>query len=187
MKEYYEMTIAGCTRQLPICKLNDELAIAGFVIFGDVEITVACAKALLEKAPDFDYIVAPEAKAIPLAYEMAKQSGRNDYILARKNAKAYMKEVFKVTLTSITTKGEQTLYISKADADKIKGKRILVLDDVISTGESLRAVEELVYQAGGEIVAKMFILAEGAAKHRSDVTYLEPLPLFDGEGNPIEE
>lgn len=185
-REYYEMTIAGCTRQLPLCKISDELMIAGFVIFGDVELTCACAKELLEKAPEFDYIVAPEAKAIPLAYEMARQSGRNDYLLIRKQPKAYMQGVFQVDLESITTKGSQTMFMDKADAEKIKGSRILILDDVVSTGESLRAVEELVNKAGGNIVAKMFILAEGDAKNRDDIIYLEPLPLFDADGNVLE-
>jgi len=185
MNDYYEMTIAGCRRQLPVCRLNDELSIAGFVIFGDVELTCACAKALLEKAPEFDYIVAPEAKAIPLAHEMARQCGKNDYLIVRKQPKAYMKQVFKFSLTSITTEGSQTLYMDMADAEKIKGKKVIILDDVISTGESLKALEALVEQAGGEIVAKMFALAEGDARGRTDVIYLEELPLFNGEGEPI--
>ena len=137
---------------------------------------------LLKRAPEFDYIIAPEAKAIPLAYEMARQSGK-PYLLARKKAKAYMSGVFSVTVQSITTAGEQTLIIDAADADAMKGKRILLLDDVISTGESLKAVEKLVRQAGGEIVGKMAILAEGAAQDRPDILYLEKLPLFNPDGS----
>ena len=182
----YQMNIAGLDRTLPLCKLIDTLTIGAFVIFGDVELTCACAKALLEKAPDFDYMVAPEAKAIPLIHEMARQSGRNEYILARKNKKAYMSSVFEVEVQSITTAGTQKLYIDGEDAKKINGKRILIIDDVISTGESLRAVEELVVEAGGIVAGRMAILAEGDARKRDDIIYLEPLPLFDGDGNPLD-
>ena len=182
----YEISVAGLKRDLPICKLNDSLSIAAFVIFGDVELTCACAKALLEKAPEFDYMVAPEAKAIPLIHEMARQSGRNDYFLVRKNKKAYMDGVFEVEDKSITTAGTQKLYMDGADAKKMKGKRILVLDDVISTGGSIAAVENLVNQAGGIIVGKMAILAEGDAAKRDDIIFLEKLPLFTADGKPIE-
>ena len=180
----YKMNIAGLDRALPLCKLNDKLQIGAFVIFGDVELTEHAAKELLALAPAFDYILAPEAKAIPLAYEMSRQSGIK-YLLARKKAKAYMSGVFEVTVQSITTAGEQTLVIDTADADAMRGKRILILDDVISTGESLRAVEELVKKAGGNIVAKMAILAEGDAARREDITVLAPLPLFTADGQPI--
>ena len=182
----YKMNIAGLDRELPLCKLSDELTIGAFVIFGDVELTCACAAELLKKAPDFDYMVAPEAKAIPLIHEMARQSGRNEYFLVRKNKKAYMNGVFEVEVKSITTANTQKLYMDGADAEKMKGKRILILDDVISTGESLRAVEELVNQAGGIVAGRMAILAEGDAHSRDDIIYLEPLPLFDGDGNPIK-
>lgn len=181
----YPITVAGVKRDLPLCKLNDNLTIAAFVIFGDVELTCACAKALLEKAPDFDYMVAPEAKAIPLIHEMARQSGRNEYFLVRKKKKAYMNGVFEVRDKSITTDGEQMLYMDGADAAKMKGKRVLILDDVISTGGSISAVENLVEQAGGEVVGRMAILAEGNAAKRDDIIFLEPLPLFDGEGNVL--
>jgi len=178
----YEIDIAGLKRHLPLCPVTDDLFIGAFVIFGDVEMTVHGAAELLKRAPAFDYIIAPEAKAIPLAYEMARQSGK-PYLLARKKAKAYMSGVFSVTVQSITTAGEQTLIIDSADADAMKGKRILLLDDVISTGESLRALEALVEQAGGEIVAKMAILAEGDAAGREDITVLAPLPLFNPDGS----
>ena len=178
----YNMTIAGLNRDLPLCKASDSLTIAAFVIFGDVELTCACAKELLKKAPDFDYMVAPEAKAIPLIHEMARQSHRNTYFLARKAPKLYMDGVFEAEVHSITTAASQKLYMDGADAKKIKGKRILIIDDVISTGESLRAVEHLVKEAGGEIVGKMSILAEGDAIGRNDIIYLEPLPLFNADG-----
>ena len=181
----YELRIAGLTRQLPLCPISDTLTIAGFVIFGDVELTCACAKALLDKAPEFDYMVAPEAKAIPLVHEMARQSGRNEYFLVRKKKKAYMQNVFAVADRSITTEGEQMLYMDGKDAARIKGKRVLILDDVISTGGSIAAVENLVLQAGGIVAARMSILAEGDAAKRGDIIFLEPLPLFDGQGNPV--
>lgn len=181
----YKMTVAGVERDLPLCPLNDSLMIAGFVIFGDVELTCACARDLLKIAPEFDYMVAPEAKAIPLVHEMARQSGRNEYFLVRKAKKAYMDGVFEAVDRSITTEGEQKLYMDGKDARKLKGKRILILDDVISTGGSLAAVESLVEQAGGEVVGRMAILAEGNAAQRKDILFLEPLPLFNAEGQPL--
>ena len=182
----YEMHVAGLKRDLPLCPLNENLQIGAFVIFGDVELTVACARELLKKAPEFDYMVAPEAKAIPLIHEMARQGGRNDYFLVRKAAKLYMQGVFEVEDKSITTAGTQKLYMDGKDAAKMKGKRILILDDVISTGGSLAAVESLVEQAGGNVVGRMAILAEGDAAKRDDIIYLEKLPLFDSKGNPID-
>lgn len=181
----YKMNVAGLTRDLPLCPLNDSLMIAAFVIFGDVELTCACAKALLEKTPEFDYMVAPEAKSIPLIHEMARQSGRNDYFLVRKAPKLYMNGVFEVEDRSITTQGVQKLYMDGADAKEMKGKRILILDDVISTGGSLAAVENLVNQAGGIVVGRMAILAEGDAADRDDIIFLEKLPLFDKNGTPL--
>ena len=178
----YEIDIAGMKRQLPLCPVTDHLYIGAFVMFGDVELTVHAAAELLKRVPEFDYIVAPEAKSIPLAYEMSRQSGIN-YLIARKKAKAYMTGVFEVRVQSITTAGEQTLIIDTADAEKIRGKRVLILDDVISTGESLRATEELVNRAGGIIVAKAAVLAEGDAAGRPDLTVLAPLPLFNPDGS----
>ncbi len=182
----YEMTVAGVTRQLPLRPISDTLMIGAFVIFGDVELTCACARDLLKIAPDFDYMVAPEAKAIPLVHEMARQGGRNDYFLVRKAPKLYMDGVFEAVDRSITTVGEQKLYMDGADAKKICGKRILILDDVISTGGSLAAVESLVDQAGGQVVGRMAILAEGGAANREDILFLEKLPLFDAQGKPLE-
>ena len=177
----YTIDIAGMKCDLPLCPVTDDLYIGAFVMFGKVDLTVHAAAELLKRAPEFDYIVAPEAKAIPLAYEMSRQSGK-EYLIARKKAKAYMSGVFEVKVRSITTQGEQTLIIDTADADKIRGKRIAIVDDVISTGESLRATEELVNQAGGQIVAKLAVLAEGDAAGREDITVLAPLPLFNPDG-----
>ena len=182
---YYRMTVAGLERDLPICPLNEKLSIAGFVIFGDQELTVACARDLLKKAPEYDYILTAEAKGIPLAHEMARQAGDAKYILARKGPKLYMRDIFSVTVQSITTAKEQKLYLDGADAALMKAKRILVVDDVISTGESLKALEALVEKAGGEICGRMAILAEGDAIDRKDIIYLEPLPLFNADGTVL--
>ena len=179
---YYRMKVAGLERDLPICPVNENLYIAGFVIFGDQELTVACARELLERAPEYDYIITAEAKGIPLAHEMARQAGDAKYILARKGPKLYMRDIFSVTVNSITTAKEQKLYLDGADAALMKGKKILIVDDVISTGESLKALEALVEKAGGEICGRMSILAEGDAIGREDLSYLEPLPLFNPDG-----
>ena len=171
------MTIAGLERELPICKVNDKLDIAGFVIFGDVEITVASATELIKKCPEFDAIVAPEAKAIPLAHEMARQSGK-PYYICRKGAKLYMQNPVSVNVRSITTDKEQTLFLDSLEGEKLTGKRVVILDDVISTGESLLAVEKLLEKFDTNIVAKAAILAEGDAAKRDDIIFLEELPLF---------
>ena len=182
----YPMTVAGLKRELPICKVNDNLYIAGFVIFGDQELTVACARELLAKAPEYDYIITAEAKGIPLAHEMARQSGAAKYFLARKGPKLYMTGVFESSVKSITTAKEQKLYLDTADAALMKGKKILIVDDVISTGESLQALEALVEKAGGIIAGRMAVLAEGDAQDREDLIYLEKLPLFHPDGTIME-
>ena len=180
----YEMDIAGLKRHLPLCRINDDLYIGAFIMFGDVELTIHCARELLKRAPEYDYIIAPEAKAIPLAYEMARQSGAERHFIARKGAKAYMQGIFEVTVRSITTMGIQRLVLDTEDAALIKGKRMLIIDDVISTGESLHAVEELVRQAGGIVAGRMAVLAEGDAQKRDDIIVLAPLPLFNADGTP---
>ncbi|NLX65106.1 MAG: adenine phosphoribosyltransferase [Clostridiaceae bacterium] len=186
MREYYEIKIAGLTRRLPLCPINENLYIGAFILFGDVELTVACAKELLKKAPEYDVMITAESKGIPLVYEMTKQAGLNKYLLARKSAKLYMKDVVKVDVQSITTARLQSLYIDREDAEYMKGKRVLIVDDVISTGESVKAVEKLVQESGGIVAGRMAILAEGDANKRDDIIYLEHLPLFDKNGNIIE-
>ena len=181
----YHIRVAGLERDLPICPVSENLSIAGFVIFGDQELTVACARELLKKAPEYDYIITAEAKGIPLAHEMARQAGDAKYFLARKAPKLYMTGVFQSSVKSITTEKEQTLYLDTADAELMKGKRILIVDDVISTGESLQALEQLVDKAGGIIAGRMAILAEGDAQDREDLIYLERLPLFHPDGTEI--
>lgn len=178
----YKMNIAGLDRALPLCRVSDELYIGAFVIFGDPELTTACATALLEKAPEYDYLITAEAKSIPLIHEMARQNGNQRYMLARKYPKLYMRDILTAKVRSITTDKVQTLYLDGKEAELMKGKRILIVDDVISTGESLHAIEELVNLAGGNIVGRMCILAEGDATERGDITYLEKLPLFNADG-----
>jgi len=185
MREYYEINIAGLTRRLPLCPINEDLYIGAFILFGDVELTVACAKELLKKAPEYDVMITAESKGIPLVYEMTKQAGLNKYLLARKSAKLYMKDVVKVDVQSITTARLQSLYIDREDAEYMKGKRVLIVDDVISTGESVKAVEKLVQESGGIVAGRMAILAEGDANKRDDIIYLEHLPLFDKNGDII--
>ena len=179
----YKMTIAGLERHLPLCKVTDDLYIAGFIMFNDVEVTEAAARELLKQAPEFDVLVTAECKGIPLCYEMARQSGK-PYIVARKGAKLYMQDVVKVQVNSITTDHVQTLCLGRDERMEIQGKRALIVDDVISTGESLAALETLVDTVGGEIVGKFTVLAEGEAADRTDITYLEYLPLFNSDGTP---
>ena len=193
----YKIDIAGLERELPLCPVNDELYIGAFVIFGDVELTEKCASALLEltvhcagklleRAPEYDYMLTAESKGIPLIHEMARQSGQNKYFLARKGPKLYMRDILDVKVNSITTAKEQHLYLDGHDAELMKGKKILLVDDVISTGESLNALEQLVEAAGGIVAGKMAILAEGDAQQRDDLVYLQKLPLFHKDGSVME-
>ncbi len=184
-REFYEIQVAGLTRQLPLCPINEHLYIGAFVLFGDVELTVACATELLKKAPEYDVMITAESKGIPLVYEMARQAGQNKYLLARKAAKLYMRDVVSVELQSITTAKRQVLYIDREDVEFMKGKRVLIVDDVISTGESVKAVEKLVQESGGIVAGRMTILAEGHAKNREDIIYLQHLPLFNEKGEEI--
>ena len=183
---HYTMNIAGCERNLPLCPVNENLYIGAFVIFGDVELTEACARELLKLAPEHDVLITAESKGIPLVYAMARQNNEARHLIARKAPKLYMKNIFSTTVNSITTAKEQTLCIDGDDAAFMKGKRVVIVDDVISTGESLAAVEKLVEQAGGNIVAKMAILAEGDVQQRDDIIYLEKLPLFNPDGTVKE-
>ena len=182
---FYTIDIAGMKRDPKLFPVSDDLQIAAFILFGDVEITKHTAAKLLEKAPEFDLILTAEAKSIPLAYEMTAQAGKNDYIIARKGMKVYMEDAISVSVNSITTENVQTLFLGQDEAKRVSRKRILIVDDVISTGESLRAMENLVRKAGGDIVGKMAVLAEGDAFDRTDISVLAKLPLFDAEGNAL--
>ncbi len=177
MPDIYTLTVAGLTRELPLCPVNEKLDIAAFVMFSDVELTIACAKELLTRVPEFDVLITAESKGIPLAYEMSRQSGKK-YILARKSEKLYMKKAVAVDVKSITTTGIQRLYLDIDDMDYLANKKVLIVDDVVSTGNSLYALEQLVNLAGGQIAGKATVLAEGDAAKRSDLIFLAPLPLF---------
>lgn len=177
MSKTYHMTIAGCERDLPLCEVNEHLDIAAFIMFGDVEVTEKSAAELLKRVPEHDVVITAEAKGIPLCYEMARQ-GCGKYIIARKGLKVYMPDPISVCVQSITTLNEQTLYLGSNDAEAMKGKKVLIVDDVISTGESLRALEALVEKAGGIIVGKAAVLTEGDAGDREDLIYLDRIPLF---------
>lgn len=182
----YRMKVAGVERDLKLCPIGENLNIGAFILFGDVELTERCAEELYKRAPEHDVMLTAESKGIPLIHAMCRLSGNNRYVLARKSVKLYMSDVLVCETKSITTGHVQTLYIDGADAEYMKGKRVLIVDDVISTGGSLASLENLVKQAGGEIVGKMTILAEGDAIGREDIVYLEELPLFDGKGNPLK-
>ncbi len=175
--QYYEMKIAGLTRRLPLCAVSDTLDIAALIMFSDVELTIAAARDLIKKSPECDVLITAESKGIPLAYEMARQMGI-PYVVARKGVKVYTINPIEVEVNSITTKGSQKLYLGQDDVERLNGKRVLIVDDVISTGESLKALETLVEKAGGNIVGQAAVLAEGDAADRKDIFFLEKLPLF---------
>ena len=181
----YRLKVAGVERDLPICPISERLMIAGFEMLGDTELTEACAEGLCRLLPEHDVLITAEAKGIPLICAMARRLNEDRYVVARKKPKLYMKDVLKCEVTSITTEGSQCLYLDGADAELMKGRRVVIVDDVISTGQSLHALEELVKMSGGKIVAKVAVLAEGDAIDREDIRYLAPLPLFDSEGNPL--
>jgi adenine phosphoribosyltransferase len=185
MNKFYTLKVAGLERQLPLCPLNENLYIGAFIMFGDMELTTACARDLLKIAPEHDVMITSESKGIPLAYEMARQAGVNNYIVARKMQKLYMSNTFSCEVNSISTAKKQMLYLDGKDAECMRDKRVLIVDDVISTGDSLRAIEELVTRAGGHVVGRMAVLAEGDAKDRTDIQYLQVLPLFTSDGEAI--
>ena len=179
---FYTLNVAGLHRKLPLCRVTDELYIGAFIVFGDPELTTACAEHMLKKAPEYDYVITAEAKGIPLAHEMARLDGNRKYFVARKKPKLYMTGVFETTVKSITTEGEQKLYLDVADAELMRGKKILIVDDVVTTGESIAAVEKLVNEAGGIVCGRMCVLAEGGAADRDDLIFLEKLPVFNPDG-----
>ena len=180
----YKMNIAGLERELPLCRVSDNFYIGAFIMFGDAELTVACARELLARAPkDYDYLLTAEAKSIPLIHEMARQSGAKKYFIARKGPKVYMPDPISVEDKSITTVAQQKLFLGSDDADLIRGKKILLVDDVISTGGSLKAMEALVEKAGGTVTGRMAVLAEGGAADRKDILFLEKLPVFNADGS----
>ena len=184
MDKYFEISIGNFKKKLKLCRINDDLYIAGFIMFGEVELTIECARLLLEAAPDFDVLVTAESKGIPLVYEMSKQSGKK-YFVARKNKKLYMDNPISVDVKSITTSFVQTLYLDQSDINLIKGKRVLIVDDVISTGESIKTLQQLILKAEGIISGISTVLAEGDAANRDDIYFLSKLPLFNSKGEAL--
>ena len=174
----YNLKVAGLSRDLPLCPISSELYIGAFVLFGDVELTERCAEELCKLAPEHDVMITAESKGIPLIHSMARILGENRYILARKSVKLYMRDVISFGTKSITTEKDQTLYLNGEDVEYMKGKRVLIVDDVISTGESLEAVRKLVSEANGIEAAACAVLAEGDAADREDIVFLDKLPLF---------
>ncbi|MBQ5956878.1 MAG: adenine phosphoribosyltransferase [Clostridia bacterium] len=185
MSKYFRINVAGLERDLLVCPLNDKLSIAAFIMLGDSELTERCAEELLKIAPEHDVIITAESKGIPVAHEMARQNGKARYVVARKGLKVYMPNPISVPVNSITTLSSQQLYLGEDEVNLLNGKKVLIVDDVISTGNSLLALEKLVEKAGGIIVGKMAVLAEGDAINRTDIKVLAPLPLLDSEGNPV--
>ena len=182
---FYPIEVAGLKRNLRLFPVSDKLSIAAFILLGDTDLTVACARELLKLAPKFDYMLTAEAKSIPLIHEMAKQCGAKRYFVARKHMKLYMGKALETVVHSITTAGEQMLYLPEEDVTQMRGKRILIVDDVISTGESLHALDTLVTEAGGTVCGRLSVLAEGDAQKRDDICFLSPLPLFSVDGRPL--
>jgi len=178
MMNCYKLNVCGLERELPIVRVADNLEIASFVLLGDAELVTAAAEVLVKSIPDADYLITAEAKGIPLVQEMARLLGMKRYFVARKSIKPYMQNPFVTEVYSITTQQKQILCLDREESERIAGKRIVIVDDVISTGESLAAMEKLVKSAGGNIVAKAAVLAEGNAVDRKDIIYLSPLPLF---------
>ena len=182
----YELKVGKLTRYLPIMNISDELTIGSFVMLGDSELVEESAALLAEKLPEFDYIVTAEAKGIPLAQEMARITGKKRYVVVRKGIKPYMENIISCSVQSITTQKLQTLYLDGKEGEMLRGKRVAVVDDVISTGESLRALEKLMEECGADVVVRAAVLAEGDAMERTDIVFLEKLPLFDAKtGNPL--
>ena len=183
MKKTYTIQVAGVKRDLQLFPVAENVYIAAFIMFGDVELTERCAAEMIKIAPEHDIIITAESKSIPVVHEMVRQMGRNKYIVARKAPKVYMENIITTDVNSITTKNLQKLCIGENEINAMKGKKVLIVDDVISTGGSLASIEYLVEAAGGTIVGKMAALAEGDAADRDDIIFLEKLPLFDKEGN----
>ncbi|KRL00841.1 phosphoribosyltransferase family protein [Liquorilactobacillus capillatus] len=180
MQEYYDLKIGKLTRRLPVVKLNADVAIASFVLLGDAELTRYTAEKLAQKINfEFDYLVTMESKGIPLAQEMCHFLNKPRYIVLRKSVKDYMNLPLSISVSTVTTSAPQQLVLDSNDATLLKGKQVVIIDDVISSGGSITAAEKLLRKAQANVVARLAILAEGAASERTDIEYLEKLPLFD--------
>lgn len=181
-QEFYDIDLAGRIEKLPIAPVTPTLHIASFVLLGDTELTNYCARILVEKIKDldFDYIVCPEAKVLPLAQSLCTYLGEKDFVVFRKGVKAYMLNPIETDVKSITTKSVQKMVVDGKDADKIRGKKVLVIDDVVSTGGTFFAMEELLSQLDCTIVAYSAILKEGTDFTAENTYYIQDLPLWIG-------
>lgn len=181
----------GLKRKLPYVQIGENLALASFVVISDTELIQTVAPELLRRLPEVDMLMTAEAKGICLTYELSRLMGMKGFVVARKSRKPYMQNAVSHTVRSITTQKEQTLWLDGCDADKIKGKRVALIDDVIATGESIGAIEALAKTAGAEVVAKAAILAELETVHRPDIIYIKEHFVFrpnpDGTFTPLEK
>lgn len=187
--KYFDFEICGLTRKLPYVQISDKLRLASFVCLSDTELVQTVAPELVKRLPEVDYLMTAEAKGICLTYEMSRIMGMKEFIVARKSRKPYMVNPVSHHVFSITTQKDQTLWLDGCDADKIRGKRVALIDDVIATGESLAAIESLAQTAGANVVARAAILAELGAVNRKDIIYLKEHYVFrvnpDGSFAPI--
>ena len=177
--KYYQVNISGMTADLPILPLPSGVNIAFFNLHGNVALTEHCGKELAKLVSDCDVLITAESKGLQLTHVMARELGHNYYAVARKSKKLYMQDGLEVTIkSSITTGNPQKLYVSRHDAELMRGKKVGIIDDVVSTGNSLEGLEEIVKLAGGIVHKKAFVLAEGAAAERKDICYLGVIPLL---------
>ena len=180
MEKIYTVDICGRVEHLPILPLPSGVNIAFFNLHGNVELTEHCAKHLAERVKKYDpdVLITAESKGLQITHCVARDIGQKMYAVARKSKKLYMQDGIEVQAKTITTGEVQHLYLSAHDVDLIKGKRVAIIDDVISTGAANAALEQLVAMAGGEVVCRAFVLAEGDAKDRQGVEYLATIPLL---------
>ena len=177
--KYHTIDIKGFKADLPILTLPSGLGIAFFNLHGDSELTEHCGKELAKLLGDCDVLITAESKGLQLTHCVARELGQDLYAVARKSKKLYMQDGIEVDIqSSITTGKEQKLYLSRHDVELIKGKKVAIVDDVVSTGASLLGLEALVEKAGGIIYKKAFVLAEGDAANRDDVVFLDTIPLL---------
>ncbi|MBQ9728652.1 MAG: adenine phosphoribosyltransferase [Clostridia bacterium] len=177
--KFHTVDIKGFEAQLPILPLPSGISIAFFNLHGDSALTEHCGKMLAKELTDCDVLITAESKGLQLTHCVARELGHRYYAVARKSKKLYMQDGIEITIeSSITTGTEQKMYLSKHDVDLLKGKKVGIVDDVVSTGASLSGLELLVEKAGGILHKKAFVLAEEDAADRKDIVYLASIPLF---------
>ncbi len=179
MDEFYTIDINGYKHDAPVLPLPSGIKIVFFNLHGNQKLTEHCGKELAKLLSDCDVLLTVESKALQLTHVITRELDMPFYAVARKSKKLYMQDGIEITIeSSITTGAEQKLYLSKHDVELLKGKKVGIVDDVVSTGASLKGLEDIVKKAGGIIHKKAFVLAEGDAKNRPDVIYLQSIPLL---------